>query len=119
MHLRLEIPLNHTTYCLTHFLPEDQTSTVGLVCPRCKQRLYTQPPQGHCRSFWESQPAAYSPRREPCFVYTLLWDDFRIRSLHPPDDTFDTRSQNRTPAGRTAKPDYTIWKRRQSRFGDE
>jgi len=37
-------------------------------------------------SFWESQPVAYSLDRKPLFAYTLMWDDFRIRSLHPPDD---------------------------------
>ena len=48
-----------TTFCLTHQLPEEQTSPIGLVCPQCKHRLYTRPPQGRCRNFWESQPAAY------------------------------------------------------------
>lgn len=81
------------TICLTHQLPEDQMSPVGLVCPHCKQRLYTAPPQGRCRAFWESQPMAYSLDGEPCFVYTLLWDDFRIRSLHPPHATEDPRSR--------------------------
>ncbi|MFN0199724.1 MAG: hypothetical protein ACKVT0_23465 [Planctomycetaceae bacterium] len=105
MDSHLEIPLLELTYCLTHFLPEDQTSTVGLVCPLCKRRLYTQPPRGKCRSFWESQPAAYSPHREPCFVYTLMWDDFRIRSLHPPDDILEHRSPNRSPSARNADPE--------------
>lgn len=74
------------TRCLAHQLPEDQASSVGMVCPRCKQRLYVRPPQGRCMSFWESQPVAYSLDGRPLFVYTLMWDDFRIRSLHLPDD---------------------------------
>lgn len=36
-------------------------------------------------SFWESQPVAYTLEREPCFAYSLLWENFRIRSLHLPD----------------------------------
>ncbi|MDA0833739.1 MAG: hypothetical protein O2955_05180 [Planctomycetota bacterium] len=120
MTARFEIPLDHRTYCLTHFLPEDQASNIGLICPRCRQRLYTQPPSGTCRSFWESQPAAYSLHQQPCFVYTLQWDDFCIRSLHPPGDVLDSRSQIRTlPSSSYMEGDDTIWKRRQSRFGDE
>lgn len=69
-------------------------SPIGLVCPECKRRLYTEPPTGVMRTFWESQPAAWSLDREPCFVYTLLWDDWRIRSLHPAGDEFDLRSLN-------------------------
>lgn len=83
------------THCLTHQLTEDQTSPIGLVCPRCKQRLYADPPLGRCVSYWESQPEAYSLRGDPCFVYTLVWDDFRIRSLHPPHAESDDRSRNR------------------------
>ena len=60
----------------------------------CKQRLYTRPPTGICRSFWESQPAAYSLDGQPCFVYSLMWHDFRIRTLHPPGTEFDLRSRN-------------------------
>ncbi len=74
-----------TAHCLTHQLPADQASPVGLVCPRCKQRLYLRPPRGRRRSYWESQPVAYSLTGEPCFVYTLLWDDLRIRCMHPPE----------------------------------
>jgi hypothetical protein len=81
------------TRCLSHQLPEDQTSPVGLVCSQCKQSLYANPPRGRCLSFWESQPAAYSPEGEPCFVYTLMWDDFRIRSLHAPDSLDDPRGR--------------------------
>lgn len=81
-------------WCLTHQLPEDQSSWLGPVCPCCKQRLYTRPPQGGCISFWESQPVAYSIDGEPCFVYTLVWDDFRIRTLHPAGTDFDVRSRN-------------------------
>lgn len=72
------------TRCLTHQLIEDQPSVLGLVCSECKQRLESRPPRGRAMSFWESQPAAYSAEGEPCFVYTIMWDDFRIRSLHPP-----------------------------------
>lgn len=42
-------------------------------------------------TFWESQPAAYSLNREPCFAFTLIWDDFRIRSLHPAASDSDSR----------------------------
>jgi hypothetical protein len=83
------------TRCLTHQLPEDQATPLGLVCACCKHRLYTNPPAGRCMSFWESQPGAYTLQREPCFVYTLIWDDFRIRSLHPVHSVVDPRSQNR------------------------
>jgi hypothetical protein len=38
-------------------------------------------------SFWESQPVAYTLEREPCFAYSLLWEDYRIRSLHLPEAT--------------------------------
>jgi|GEM_PF-5692650 len=81
-------------WCLTHQLPENQSSWLGPVCPGCKQWLYTRPPHGECRSFWESQPVAYALDGEPCFVYTLLWDDFRIRTLHPAGTEFDIRSRN-------------------------
>lgn len=81
-------------WCLTHQLPEDQASPIGTVCQHCKQRLYVDRPQGSCRSFWESQPAAFALNGEPCFVYTLVWDDFRIRTLHPAGTEFDIRSQN-------------------------
>jgi hypothetical protein len=79
--------------CLAHQLWEDQMSPVGLVCPLCKQRLYANPPRGRCRSFWESQPGAYSPEGNPCFIYSLMWDDFRIRSLHPPESHDDPRGR--------------------------
>lgn len=79
--------------CLEHQAVEDQMSPVGLVCPCCKHRLYVTPPTGRCRSFWESQPAAWSVDRQPAFVYTLLWDDFRIRSLHAPGVETDPRGQ--------------------------
>ena len=80
-----------TSRCLTHQLVEDQTSPVGPVCARCKERLYLRPPEGRCLRFWESQPAAYTLSREPCFVHTVAWDDFRIRSLHPPEAPRDPR----------------------------
>src|SRR5258708_39644440 len=77
--------------CLTHQLPETQASPLGLVCTRCKQHLYVAPPHGRCAAYWESQPAAYSPDGEPCFVFVLAWDDYRIRSLHPPHSHADPR----------------------------
>ena len=43
-------------------------------------------------SYWESQPEVYTAEGEPCFVFTLVWDDFRIRSLHPPDSDTDKRA---------------------------
>lgn len=85
---------NPYTWCLTHQQPEDQATPLGLVCPECKCRLYVNPPAGRCFSCWESQPAAYTLTGEPQFVYTLIWDDFRIRSLHEADSEFDLRSQN-------------------------
>jgi hypothetical protein len=86
-------PVAATPYawCLEHQAVEDQMSPIGLVCPCCKHRLYVSPPQGRCRSFWESQPAARSMDRQPRFVYTLIWDDFRIRSLHAPGVDTDPR----------------------------
>lgn len=80
----METHIESRTQCLTHQLPEDQMSPIGLVCPHCKERLYTQEPTGRCRSYWESQPMAYSLEGDPCFVYIIKWDDFQIRSLHPP-----------------------------------
>lgn len=84
------------TQCLAHQLPEDQSSPAGLVCPLCKQRLYVSPPRGRGFSCWESQPGAYTLTGEPCFVYTIVWEDFRIRSLHPAGVLIDSRSVNRT-----------------------
>lgn len=83
------------TQCLTHQLPEDQGSPVGPVCSLCKQRLYVNPPRGRVSSCWESQPGAYTLAGEPCFVYTIIWEDFRIRSLHPAGVLIDLRSVNR------------------------
>lgn len=77
--------------CLEHQAPEDQMSPIGLVCPSCKHRLYVSPPRATCRSFWESQPAAWSLDRQPCFVYTIRWDDFLIRTLHAPGIESDLR----------------------------
>ncbi len=79
------------TTCLEHQRLEDQMSRVGLVCPECKRRLYLEPPSGRCMSFWESQPAAYTRDGRPCFVFTLMWDDYRIRSLHAADSETDQR----------------------------
>jgi hypothetical protein len=82
------------TWCLEHQAAEDQMSPVGLVCPECKRRLYLSPPHGPLRTFWESQPGAWTLDRRPCFVYSLLWDDYRIRTLHPAEAEFDVRSRN-------------------------
>src|SRR5882724_9088166 len=90
----MDIPLCQFAWCLEHQAPEDQMSPAGLVCPECKQRLYTQPPIGPLRTFWESQPGAWTVDREPCFVYSLLWDDYRIRSLHAVGEEFDVRSRH-------------------------
>jgi hypothetical protein len=68
------------TRCLAHQLPEDQLSPLGLVCPVCHARLQHDPPRGSCRGFWESQPVLNDG--EPCSVFTLVWDNFQIRSLH-------------------------------------
>ena len=86
------IDASPTTRCLTHQLPEDQMTPIGLVCCRCKQRLYVRPPAGRCMAYWESQPGAYSFAGAPCFVYTLRWEDFVIRSLHPPESAVDHRA---------------------------
>ena len=77
----MDISLMMKTVCLVHQLPEDQPSSLGLICCECKQRLDCEAPQGHCRSFWESQPVISNG--DPCAVFTLAWDNFRIRSLHP------------------------------------
>jgi len=82
------------TQCLAHQLPEDQSSPAGLVCPLCKQRMYVSPPTGRSFSCWESQPGAYTLEGQPCFVYTIVWEDFRIRSLHPAGVLIDPRSVN-------------------------
>jgi len=63
-------------------MDETQPSPVGLVCPRCKHRLYAKPPLGDRRRFWESQPLAYTLDGKPCFVYSQMWNDYRIRSLY-------------------------------------
>lgn len=91
----------HPGWCLEHQRVEDRTSWLGPVCPLCKARMYSRPPRGTCRSYWESQPVACSlTTREPMFVYTLVWTDFRIRTLHAPETDEDFRSQNRTSAVR-------------------
>ncbi|QDU11683.1 hypothetical protein [Gimesia aquarii] len=74
------------TICLEHQCVEDQATPVGMVCPHCKHRLYTNPPQGNVMSFWESQPVAYSLKQEPCFAYSLMWENYRIRSVHLPQN---------------------------------
>lgn len=70
------------TFCLEHQRPEDRASSRGLVCAECHVRLSEAPPRGGISSYWESQPAAYTLQGDPCWVYTLVWSDFRIRSLH-------------------------------------
>jgi hypothetical protein len=69
------------TFCLVHQLPEDQPSSLGLICGECKQRLQREEPHGRCLSFWESQPVLNDG--DPCGVFTLVWENFQIRSLHP------------------------------------
>ena len=86
-----------TTLCLTHQLPEDQPSSLGLLCRLCKEHIQRQPPTGRCLSFWESQPVHIAG--ESCSVFTLVWDDFQIRSLHPPQERgqkSEVRSQIRS-----------------------
>ncbi|HBL47626.1 hypothetical protein [Gimesia sp.] len=73
------------TICLDHQCEEDQATPFGMVCPECKRRLYTRPPRGNLMSFWESQPVAFTLDREPCFAYSLMWEDYRIRSIHLPE----------------------------------
>ncbi|WP_417380477.1 hypothetical protein [Gimesia sp.] len=73
------------TICLDHQREEDQATPFGMVCPECKHRLYTNPPRGNLMSFWESQPVAFSLDHEPCFAYSLMWENYRIRSIHLPD----------------------------------
>ena len=69
------------TQCLAHQLPEDQPSPLGLICRECHARLLVNPPSGRCRGYWESQPVLGDG--EPCSVFTLIWDNFQIRSRHP------------------------------------
>ncbi len=75
-----------TTICLEHQRVENQATPIGMVCPDCKRRLYTNPPQGNLMSFWESQPVAFSLDREPYFAYSLMWENYRIRSIHLPEN---------------------------------
>ncbi len=70
-----------STRCLEHHLPEDQPSPLGLICPECVARLRRDPPRGPCRGFWESQPILDGG--DTCSVFSLAWDSFQIRSLHP------------------------------------
>lgn len=69
------------TICLTHQLPEDQPSSIGLICSECHARMLRDPPIGPCRSFWESQPVTLEG--ECGSVFALVWENFQIRSLHP------------------------------------
>lgn len=101
----MEFSNDQFTYCLLHQRIEDQMSPIGLVCDCCKEKIYTDPPSGNCISYWESQPGAYSLNRDPCFIYTLIWDNYRIRSLHPPESNEDSRSLNR-PVENPIKPEF-------------
>lgn len=91
--------LSNGTFCLEHRLPEDQPSPYGLVCCECHARLLADPPQGPCRGFWESQPVLRGD--EPCSVFTLVWDNFQIRSLHPPSALNDIERLAREVLNRT------------------
>jgi len=102
MGMKHEYP--QVTHCLNHQLPEDQTSMIGLVCPQCKHRLYTNPPVSEMRGFWESQPVAYSLDGRPCFVYSLMWENFRIRSLHAAESSADERSPLKSADPENAPP---------------
>ncbi|QDV49276.1 hypothetical protein [Gimesia fumaroli] len=82
------------TICLEHQCAEDQATPFGMVCPQCKRRLYTNPPQGNLMSFWESQPVAFTLDREPCFAYSLMWEDYRVRSIHLPDQEATARESS-------------------------
>jgi hypothetical protein len=72
----------------------------GLSSSFCNRpRLNQQQP---LRTFWESQPGACAPDGEPCFIYSLMWSDYRIRSLHAAGDDFDLRSLNVVKEGSAA-----------------
>lgn len=71
------------TYCLSHQQEESCASPLGLICPDCFQRLGRRGFPRPARSYWESQPRAWSLDRRPCFCYVLKFNDLEIRSLHP------------------------------------
>ncbi len=71
-----------STYCLTHQRVEDICSPLGRVCRECAGEVRRRKLRRPRYAYWESQPPAFSLSGTPQFVYTLLWDDFRIRSLH-------------------------------------
>ena len=102
---------NRYTWCIAHQRTEDQATPWGLVCPDCKRRLYLAPPSGRCFSCWESQPVAFALDGRPQFVYTLIWDDFRIRSLHAADSEIDLRSQNAPREAGIAAPHWLSHRR--------
>jgi len=81
-----------STICLEHQLPEDEPSPLGMVCRECLHVVETRYDAERCISFWESQPMAYTLAGEPCFVFTIIWDEQRIRSLHIPQPQFTTIS---------------------------
>ena len=94
------------TQCLAHQLPESQPSPLGLVCPICKHRMRVTPPTGKRMAFWESQPGAYFLNGDPCFIFTLIWDDFRIRSLHPAGSDTDPRARRIPIAAESREADW-------------
>ena len=69
-------------FCLIHQQAELSTSPLGLVCPCCKQAVYLQPASKH-RSYWESQPGAYTLDKQPIFIHVRQTDTLKIRSLRP------------------------------------
>ncbi|WP_013628479.1 hypothetical protein [Rubinisphaera brasiliensis] len=71
------------THCLTHQLPETGTSPMGPVCPKCKRFAYVDLPGQPLRSYWESQPGAYTLDRQPLFVYIRQTESVVLRSLRP------------------------------------
>lgn len=69
------------SHCLTHQLPETCTSPVGPACPCCKRLLYTEMDASSLRSYWESQPGAYTLDHSPLFVYVRQSGAIELRSL--------------------------------------
>jgi hypothetical protein len=69
--------------CLIHQQVETRTSPAGLVCPCCKQALYLQTAGGEVRSYWESQPGAYTLEKHPIFIRVRQVGQVKIRSLCP------------------------------------
>lgn len=82
--------------CLDHQVFENQATPAGMMCEVCKQLYYTHSHSQPLRVTWESQPQAYSLRRSPCFVQRRSLGDLTIRSLHPPDESAETKDQPTT-----------------------